>query len=65
MQVQDPNENGIRFLKCEHCGEIGALLSKPVPAVILPTLVCNECRKDASGMVIPPTPIYDIFKPVE
>lgn len=59
MQLREPAANEIisleylRYLKCEHCGGGETMTSKPVPAVILPTLVCRDCRKDASGTVVP------------
>lgn len=56
MKTQPADENGKVYLKCEHCGGGVTLTTKPVPAVILPTLVCPECRKDASGDVIPVLP---------
>lgn len=53
MRLQPPDENGMVYLLCQHCGVGNILTSKPIPDVILPTLVCPECRKDTTGQVIP------------
>lgn len=53
MQTQEPDENGITHIKCEHCGGGETMITKPVPSVILPALVCRDCRKDASGTFVP------------
>ncbi|MNR34705.1 hypothetical protein D3C85_1525020 [compost metagenome] len=52
MKIQTPDGKGIVYLKCEHCNGGETMVTRPVPAVVLPTLVCSACRKDASGAVV-------------
>lgn len=52
MQVERTEGKKI-VLKCEHCGEGTLTTFKPVPDVIMPTLVCRDCRKDSTGEIVP------------
>ncbi|MNQ62183.1 hypothetical protein D3C85_765180 [compost metagenome] len=53
MKIQSPDTNGVAYLKCEHCNGGKTMVTRPVPAVVLPTLICSACRKNAFGDVVP------------
>lgn len=61
MQVSG-KEGAATVLLCEHCG-VGKLSAyKPVPAVVLGTLVCPVCYKDGSGLVVHEVPVEALIK---
>ena len=60
MQVSG-KEGTATVLLCEHCGTGKLLAFKPVPAVILGTLVCPLCYRDGSGLVVHEVPLEAVI----